>query len=231
MERFWDARAREDAYWFVDSRLQYGDPDKTAFWTGGEEALDRLLGALEVQLDSGDTVLDIGCGLGRLTRPLATRVANVAALDISQEMLSEAKRLNQELSNVQWIHGDGSSLRPVEDASIDLCISHVVFRHIPDPAITLGYVQEMGRVLRPGGVAAFEFSNDPTPHQGRLRLRDRLASMLGRAPRGVTNDAWLGSSIELPALEEVAAQAGMQVERLVGERTEFCATRLRKQGQ
>ena len=72
MERSWDARAREDAYWFVDSRLKYGAPDEQAFWEGGEQALDQLLSALGAQLAPGQTVADIGCGIGRLTRPLAS---------------------------------------------------------------------------------------------------------------------------------------------------------------
>ena len=32
---FWDERAREDAFYFVDSRLDYGDPDVERFWAGG----------------------------------------------------------------------------------------------------------------------------------------------------------------------------------------------------
>ena len=36
MAAFWDARAREDAFFFVDDRLDYGSPDEERFWTGGE---------------------------------------------------------------------------------------------------------------------------------------------------------------------------------------------------
>src|SRR3954466_13490582 len=192
MERCWGARARGDAYFFVDSRLAYRSPDEQAFWDGGEQALERLLGSLGVELPADGVVVDIGCGVGRLTRPLARRARRVLALDVSNEMLVRARELNSELDNVEWVHGDGQTLAPLADASVDACISHVVFRHIPDPAITLGYVREMGRVLRPGGFAAFELSNDRTWHRRRRRLpaRDRLAAALGRAPRGVTDDAW-----------------------------------------
>src|SRR2546429_7518949 len=47
MRRFWDARAREDAFFFVDSRQPYRSPDPDRFWTG-EEAVDHLLGRLGV---------------------------------------------------------------------------------------------------------------------------------------------------------------------------------------
>jgi SAM-dependent methyltransferase len=229
MEQFWDAKAREDAFYFVDSRLRYHAPDEAAFWAGGEQALQALLGALEVQLPPGLVIVDIGCGLGRLTRPLARDAARVIAIDVSGEMLAQARQLNPSLTNVEWLHGDGESLRPVPDCSADVCISHVVFRHIPDPAITLGYVREMGRVLKPGGFAAFEFSNDPTVHDGHHRsLRGRLAAAAGRAPRDAGNEAWLGSAVDLDAMRTAAAEAAMTVVRTAGDGTEFCAALLRR---
>jgi SAM-dependent methyltransferase len=229
MERFWDARAREDAYYFVDSRLEYRAPDEEAFWAGGQEALERLLASVEATIEPGSTVVDIGCGVGRLTRPLAAAAARVVAIDLSREMLDRARELNAHLDNVEWQHGDGRTLQPVADASVDACVSHVVFRHIPDPAITLGYVRDIGRVLRPGGIAVIEFSNDPAPHRpGRSRVRGRLAALAGRAPRGGEDEAWLGSSIDLADLRRAAARGGLVVEKVAGEGSEFCAVRLRK---
>lgn len=229
MEQFWDARAREDAYYFVDSRLRYRAPDEASFWAGGEEALANLLGALDVTVKPGSVVVDIGCGLGRLTRPLASAAARVIAIDISHEMLDRAARLNPQLGNVQWLHGDGESLRPIPDASVDVCVSHVVFRHIPDPAITLGYIREMARVLTPGGVAAFELSNDPQPHTpGRASRADKLAVRLGRRPRGQTDAPWLGSSVDLADVRATAESNGLELARVSGAGNEFCAVLLRR---
>lgn len=229
MEQFWDARAREDAFYFVDSRLRYQSPDEEAFWAGGEAALAALLGGLQVAIPPGQVVLDIGCGLGRLTRPLAQDAKRVIALDISTEMLARAQQLNADLENVEWVHGDGTSLQPVGEQTVDACISHVVFRHIPDPEITLGYIREMGRVLKPGGFAAFELSNDPRPHRGhRQGPRARLAALLRQAPEEQDHDAWLGSHVELDPIRSAAAEAGMVVERTAGEGTEFCGVLLRR---
>lgn len=229
MERYWDARAREDAFYFVDSRLAYRSPDEAAFWEGGEEALDRLLGALGAELPSDGVVVDIGCGVGRLTRPIAHRVRRVIALDVSSEMLVQARELNPDLDNVDWLHGDGQTLQPIDDAGAEACISHVVFRHMPDPAITLGYVREIGRVLRAGGFAAFEVSNDPAAHAGGRRpLAGKLAAIAGRAPRGQADPAWLGSYVDLDDLRAVAAASDLTVERIVGEGTEYCLVLLRR---
>src|SRR3954463_4620380 len=229
MERFWDARAREDALFFVDSRMAYSAPDEERFWRGGEEALEQLLGVLDVEIPPESTVVDIGCGVGRLTRPLARAARQVKAIDVSSEMLAEAQRLHGGLENVEWLHGEGESPQPIADASVDACISHVVFRHIPDPSITLGYIREMGRVLRPGGFAAFELSNDPEPHRKRqLPRRDRLPAKLGGGPRAITDPPWLGSYVDLADLRLAAAEAGLEVVRTDGEGTEYCAVLLRK---
>jgi SAM-dependent methyltransferase len=229
MERFWDARAREDPFYFVDSRLTYSAPDEEAFWAGGEQALGALLGGLGVEIPTGGVILDLGCGLGRLTRPLARGAERVIGLDVSEQMLARARQLNAHLENVEWLHGDGQSLRPIPDASVDVCISHVVFRHIPDPGITLGYIREMGRVLRPGGFAAFELSNDPRAHRHRrVGMRGRLARLLGRAPRGQEHEAWLGTHVELGAIRQSAGEAGLTLEKTVGDGTEFCGVLLRR---
>jgi SAM-dependent methyltransferase len=228
MREFWDERAREDAFYFVDSRLEYGRPDLERFWAGGSEDLDRILAALGLDLDREAVVVEIGCGVGRLTRALAARARRVIALDVSEQMLRLAREHNPALENVDWQLGDGRSLSGVEDAVADACLSHVVFQHIPDPEVTLGYVREIGRVLRPGGWAAFQISNDPSVHDlaahrsRRRRLADRALALAGRAPRGQGSPEWLGSAIELERLSAAAADGGMTIERVIGEGTQFC---------
>ena len=222
MGRFWDARAKEDAFFFVDNVEAYRDTDLDRFWARGEEIVDQLLDQSRATLRPGDVVVDVGCGVGRLTRVLAARGARVHAIDVSAEMLARARELSGDPANVTWHHGDGTSLRPIADASVDAVVSHVVFQHIPDPAVTLGYVAEIGRVLRPGGWSAFQVSNDPAVHEGRYRPPSRLKVLLGRAPRGQRNRNWTGSAVDLDELRATARRAGMTVERVVGEGTQFC---------
>jgi SAM-dependent methyltransferase len=233
MRRFWDARAREDAFFFVDNTGRYGAPDTERFWSSGEETLRVFSERLGVSVAPDDVVLDVGCGIGRLTRALAGRSREVLALDVSADMLAQAKKLNPQLENVSWLQGDGVSLAPVQAASVDAIVSFVVFQHIPDPAITLGYVREMGRVLRPRGWSAFQVSNDPGVHEASSRrpgLRARLATLVGRAPRGQRDPAWLGSAVDLDELAAVADSAGMDVERVEGARQQFCLVVLRRRG-
>lgn len=231
MAEFWDRRAREDAFYFVDNRLRYGADVPDAFWAEGREDLDRILGRLEVALAPTDDVIEIGCGVGRLTQVLAERAATVRALDVSALMLELAKEHNRELDNVAWIHGDGASLRPLADHSADVCFSHVVFQHIPDPAVTLGYVREIGRVLRAGGWSAFQVSNQPAVHAPAplpQRLRTLPGRILRRAPRGQSHPAWLGSSVDLGGVEQAAEDGGCELERVEGRGTQWCLVLLRK---
>jgi SAM-dependent methyltransferase len=231
MKRFWDARAAEDPFYFVDNRLSYRRPDLERFWAGGREALDAMLDTLGLEIAPEDEIVEVGCGVGRITRPLAERGAHVHAIDISERMLEVGRALNPGLENVEWILGDGRSLAGIPSASADVVQSYVVFQHIPDPETTLGYVREIGRVLRPGGWAAIQVSNDPRPHRRPSRIaRARLAmrALLGRAPRGQGHGAWLGSAIDLDRLRKVAAEASMDTDRVVGAGTLYCLVLLRR---
>jgi SAM-dependent methyltransferase len=231
MRRFWNRRAREDPFFFVDSRLPYGSPDTYRFWEDARGDLDNILGALEIEIQPEDSIVEIGCGVGRMTRVLAKRGGDVRALDVSERMLGLAREYNAHLRNVQWLLGDGATLAQIEDASADVCFSTLVFQHIPDPEITMLYIGEMGRVLRPGGWAAFQVSNAPDIHRKRTlreRLRGSLLAARGRGPRGQAAAPWLGSAVDLDRVQKIAASAGMATERVVGAGTLMCAVLLRR---
>ena len=225
MGRFWDDRAREDAFFFVDTTGTYRDADVERFWAEGSRNLEAVLDAVDAEVRAGDVVLDLGCGVGRLTRPLAERAAHVHALDVSAEMLQRARELNAHLTNVSWHHGDGTTLHPIADESVDAVVSHVVFQHIPDPQITLGYVREMGRALKPGGWAAFQISNAPALHRSKIGLRDRVKAALGRGPRGQDEPPWLGSAVGLDDVQSAAVASGLDIAKVVGAGTQFCFVR------
>ncbi|MEJ7781242.1 MAG: class I SAM-dependent methyltransferase [Solirubrobacteraceae bacterium] len=228
MGAFWDARAREDALFFVDDRRAYGSEELESFWAGGERDLDAVLAAVGARVEPHEVVVDLGCGVGRLTRVLAGRARGVRAIDVSSEMLSRAGELNVHLANVEWILGDGLSLDGIGDESVDAVISHVVFQHIPDPTVTLGYVAEIGRVLRPGGWAAFQLSSDPHVHRRRPGVKRRVAAAVGRAPQGQDRPEWLGSAIDLDDLRAVARESAMTVAAIAHPNTQFSIVRLER---
>jgi SAM-dependent methyltransferase len=220
-ERYWDERARENALFFVDNEIGYDQPDTAAFWSRGEQVVERMLGMADVVVGADDTVLDIGCGVGRLTRALSSRAGHVYGLDVSREMLELAKRHNPELDNVEWLHGDGAGLGSLDDASVDGCFSHVVFQHIPDPDITLNYVRDMGRVLRPGGWALFQVSTDPSVHRKPARMRERVKSLLRLGGATDEDRAWWGSAVRMDDLRAAADGSALQVEQVFDEGSQY----------
>ena len=227
-ERYWDERARENALFYVDNELEYDDPDTEAFWQRGEDVVQLMLDMAGLEIRPDEAVVDIGCGVGRLTRALAARAGRVYGLDVSREMLRLAAQHNQMLENVEWVHGDGASLRGIDDTSVDGCFSHVVFQHIPDPEMTLAYVRDMGRALRPGGWALFQVSTDPSVHRPpRLGLRQRARRLVrGRSPRA--HRAWWGSAVDPAALRAAAADGGLDVEQVHDEGSQYTTVLVRR---
>ncbi len=225
MRAFWDDRAAEDPYFFVDNRVDYKNVDEAAFWADGAEVLARFRGMLGFEIAPDDVVVEVGCGIGRITRALAAEAARVVAIDVSAVMLERARELNPHLANVEWVLGDGASLAAVGDEQADGCFSFVTFQHIPDPEITLGYIREMARVVKPGGWAAFQLSTQSSvAWRPRLAARVRLGirARFG-GPHGQTHPAWVGSTVPEPALRAAVEDAGLRLERVTHPGTPFTA--------
>ena len=214
-QRYWDERARENALFYVDTGVGYDDPDVDAFWRRGEEVVERMASQTGLTIGADEAVVDIGCGVGRLTRALAARAGHVYGLDISAEMLARAREHNADLQNVTWVHGTGRDLAGIDDRSVDGCFSHVVFQHIPDPSVTLSYIRDMGRVLRPGGWALFQVSTDHAVHR-RRGLRARVRGLLGDR-----EDAWWGSPADVEDVRRAAADGGVTVETVLDEGSQY----------
>jgi ubiquinone/menaquinone biosynthesis C-methylase UbiE len=106
---------------------------------------DQVCDAVAIQ--SGEEVLDVGCGTGILARTVAGRVAprgTVAAVDINDGMLRVARRLNP---NILWRKSDAAEL-PFSDNMFDVVVSQFAFMFINEQAKAMA---EIKRVLRPGG--------------------------------------------------------------------------------
>jgi arsenite methyltransferase len=92
-------------------------------------------------------VADVGSGTGFMAAGLAPLVKQVYALDGSEAMLEVARTNLRAFPNVVCKVADGSAL-PIEDGSLDAVFANMYLHHCADP---LAAIQEMVRVLRPGG--------------------------------------------------------------------------------
>ena len=111
-------------------------------WRTAENSAAYLL----PHLDSGDRLLDVGCGPGTITADLATRTAHVTALEITDTALdlARAEIARRGLANVDFAVGDVLALGFPDD-SFDVVHAHQVLQHVGDPVAAL---REMRRVSR-----------------------------------------------------------------------------------
>ncbi|MFC2140933.1 class I SAM-dependent methyltransferase [Acidobacteriota bacterium] len=109
----------------------------------------RIFAETHLQLIKAETVLDVGCGTGRLIPQLKKMIGNTGKLlelDFSIEMLKIGKnRYNYQ--NLLFIQGDGHVL-PLKDRSIDTVICFAFFPHLSDK---IKGMKAFARVLKPGG--------------------------------------------------------------------------------
>jgi SAM-dependent methyltransferase len=227
MRDYWDAKARENAMYFIHSTLDYSDTDETEFWASGPDTLDKTLEPFGRTILPSDQVVEIGCGIGRLTRALAQRAGRVVGIDVSKEMIERARIALADLANVDLLVGNGSDLAGVADASMDVAYSFIVFQHIPDPAVTCHYIKEIGRVLRPGGWTVFQISELPEIHRRETWKSDesftsRVRRMRGRKPRGCLEPQWLGSALTPEELLGALDAAGLILDETIGAGTQYC---------
>ena len=129
MRAYWDARARENAMFFIHTQLDYRETDEAAFWASGVENLDRTLATHGLEIKPTDRVVEIGCGMGRITRPLANRACHVVGLDVSAEMIERAQQALHDLPNVELLVGNGCDLDGNADASGCYSLLHCVPTH------------------------------------------------------------------------------------------------------
>jgi SAM-dependent methyltransferase len=109
-------------------------------------ALDHL------RLRSGDRVLDLGCGWGRHSLPLAAYGLRVVGLDLSRELLALARYYARRSSlPVQWIEADVTHLplRGTFDAVVQFCGNLLTW--FPDHDQAINVLWHVANLLRPGG--------------------------------------------------------------------------------
>jgi len=111
------------------------------------------------------SLLDIGCSTGFMTRIYAERFRSVVALDIDEPAVNFAARENQ-APNIEFRVGDSMATGLPSD-SFDVVTCTHIYEHVPDAQ---RLVDEIYRVLKPGGVCMFAAGNRFIPIEGHYGL-------------------------------------------------------------
>lgn len=193
-KRFWNEAAEDNPYWYVSSYGPYNsERNLDEFWASGKTIWRDIKGLIGFTPQPNHVVVEIGCGVGRLTRAIAPEVGRVIALDISERMLEIAR--HSSIPNAEFHVAEGFSLRDIPSGSADLALAYCVFQHLPSHAALKSYLNEMCRVTKSGGLIAFTL----TPRNWMwwllpaLRARAYLRERLSRTgPKGLHRKEWVG---------------------------------------
>ena len=155
----------------------------------------RVRALKRMQLEPGQTVLEVGVGTG-INATLYPRDCSIIGIDLSLPMLEKARArcAQQKVRNVRLLPMDAAALT-FADRSFDVVYAPYLISVVPDPVRVAG---EMRRVCRPGGrIIILNHFRSPSP----------LLSRLERAISPLTKYVGFKADLDLPAF---LAQAGLR---------------------
>ncbi len=152
MKADWNRRAKHHAQFWIATE-DFHDDQK--FAQSGQQSAQALLTTISPYYDQSWTVLDIGCGIGRILKPLAQHFRHLVGIDVSGEMIKKSKKWLQGLENVKTLETSGVDLSPLPQDYFNLVYSYVAFQHMPRQVFER-YLEESNRVLKPQGYLAFQ---------------------------------------------------------------------------
>jgi SAM-dependent methyltransferase len=206
----WNRRAREDAHYYVAFGRREQDDDE--FFATATEIYDSLRSELRrlpaCANERARRALEIGCGPGRLVKPMSQHFGEIHGVDVSDEMIARARRNLADIPHAHPHATTGADLAPFADDSFDFVYSYAVFQHIPSLDVVMQYLHEARRVLKPGGILRCQ-----------LNGLDKTAKIY---------DTWSGVRISAEEVREFAAGNNMQLLALEGARTQYMWATMRK---
>jgi ubiquinone/menaquinone biosynthesis C-methylase UbiE len=208
MRADWNRRAAEDAYYYVafGRRKQ----DDSEFFQTADEVLAWLRDEMRrVETEPGKArALEIGCGPGRLMRPLSASFQEIHGIDVSDRMIRLAERNLEGIEHAQVRTTSGADLSPFASQHFDFVYSYAVFQHIPSRDVVLQYLREAVRVLKTGGILTCQLN-------GRQESSSRATT-------------WHGVHISAETVLNLARELDCQVMALGGVDTQYMCTTWRK---
>jgi 2-polyprenyl-3-methyl-5-hydroxy-6-metoxy-1,4-benzoquinol methylase len=186
----WESLAKSDALHAIltDESKAGGKWQLEDFMATGEAEISTVMDHLRRighEPEYSGAALDFGCGVGRLTQALGRRFASCVGVDISQEMIDQAVRLNQ-YHHCQYLVNSSTAL-PFQDGTFTFIYSNIVLQHVP-PRFAELYLREFVRILKPDGILVFgvqdsfampDLSSRVMRIRQTLRIRTRMKRLLG----------------------------------------------------
>jgi SAM-dependent methyltransferase len=180
-QRDWEDLGELDPYWAILAypERRFGRWDLDEFFRSGGEEIARLEPEMRRlgRPARRERALDFGCGVGRLTRALATHFRRSIGVDVSAQMVATARTLNAAFPTCEFVVSGHPDLRMFPDDHFDLVYSVLVLQHLPTRAAIGTYLADFVRVLAPGGLLVCQIPSH-IPLRRRFQPRRRLYGIL-----------------------------------------------------
>jgi SAM-dependent methyltransferase len=216
----WEEKAKENPLYAVMTMPEmkdagtddFSEEHLELFFEKGRALADRLvMPSLEMAPETG-TVVEYGCGAGRILNALVERDINCTGIDISQTMLDHCKRLVPGIQSLHCLDAKGKVAMPDECAR--LVYSYAVVQHIDKLSAYETAVSEMCRLLMPGGrlvlqVNCEDFTLASNGELGRTEnFEDYSIHYMPKEKKGKVhkNTTWSGVYIGLDRLREMLSR-------------------------
>lgn len=151
----WDQAASEDAINYILGSGRKRDVDlKTFFHLKHQQAEDFTLGFFQEMHFSptGKRMLDIGCGIGAMTRYFSQIFPEAHGVDISPEMIRKAMALHKDRDRLFFTTNNGFDLSIYPGDFFDFCFSFATFQYFPSKEVIENCFNEIARILKPQGL-------------------------------------------------------------------------------
>ncbi|HWQ55695.1 MAG TPA: class I SAM-dependent methyltransferase [Bryobacteraceae bacterium] len=205
MRSDWNERAREDANYYVAFGRREQQDDE--FFASAAPTVTVLEAELK-RLPGRDAALEIGCGPGRLLKPMSRHFRTVEGVDVSDEMIRLARQKLQDVPNARVHATNGAELSLFAADTFDLVYSYAVFQHIPSREVVFRYLEESRRVLKQDGI---------------------LHCQINGLPQTAAHySTWDGVRISAAEVMDFAREHDLQLLALQGDRTQYMWAIMRK---
>lgn len=156
-KHLWDNLAKKNSRYYINSDFGRGITE-TQFRKSGSKDVKKYI-TDDPLIELFDVAVEIGCGTGRMTEFLTDYFSKIYAVDVSKEMIEQARERLVDYDNIELIESDGYTL-PVESNVADLVFSYLVFQHIKDKGVVESNFKEAFRVLKQGGLFKVRIRTD-----------------------------------------------------------------------
>ena len=148
----------DTSYYVAYGRRGQSDAEFLAAATGVVNELEAELARLKAEERGNWRALEIGCGSGRLMRPMSRHFLEIHGVDVAGDAIRQARENLQDVPHARPREIHGTSLEDFGDQSFDFVYSFALFPYIPSRELVLAFLREIHRVLRPGGLARLQFN-------------------------------------------------------------------------